>query len=202
MIVLRTDIITSMARVERPDDGRSRSVQTTSPIFQRQLEMNNLIYLHRQIRRIPSKCLNSTRSITIRFLQSISIAFGSQSTYKKFSSLLPIANTIYSFSLLASFFYLEKCGALRNKPIVTPPRVPATGIVAIHDNKSRPTRCQLTAFNVPLHSPTPTVAPVMHIEVDTGNENCEKRRTVMAAPISMEHPLLGEWYVILLPMTV
>jgi hypothetical protein len=42
----------------------------------------------------------------------------------------------------------------------------------------------------------------MHMLVDTGRENCEKTSTVMAAPISIEHPLLGEWYVILLPMTV
>lgn len=56
-----------------------------------------------------------------------------------------------------------------------------------------PTRCQLTAFNVPLQRPTPTVAPVIHIEVETGSEYCEKTSTVMAAPISIEEPLLGEW---------
>jgi hypothetical protein len=43
---------------------------------------------------------------------------------------------------------------------------------------------------------------VIHIEVETGREYCEKTRTVTAAPISIEQPLLGEWYVILLPMTV
>jgi hypothetical protein len=42
----------------------------------------------------------------------------------------------------------------------------------------------------------------MHMDVETGSENCEKTRTVMAAPISMEQPLLGEWYVILFPMTI
>lgn len=84
----------------------------------------------------------------------------------------------------------------------TPPSVPAIGIVRIHASRSKPTRWKLTAFKVPLQRPTPTVAPVMHIEVETGREYCEKRRTVMAAPISMEQPLLGEWYVILLPMTV
>jgi hypothetical protein len=29
---------------------------------------------------------------------------------------------------------------------------------------------------------------VMHMEVETGRENCEKTRTVMAAPISIEDP--------------
>jgi hypothetical protein len=91
---------------------------------------------------------------------------------------------------------------LTNKAISIPPRVPAIGIVKIHAVTRRPTRCQLTALIVPLQRPTPTVAPVMHIEVDTGSEYCEKRRTVIAAPISIEQPLLGEWYVSLLPMTV
>lgn len=35
--------------------------------------------------------------------------------------------------------------------------------------------------------------PVMHIEVETGSENWEKMRTVMAADSSMEQPRLGEW---------
>jgi hypothetical protein len=39
----------------------------------------------------------------------------------------------------------------------------------------------------------------MHMDVETGSEYCEKMRTVSAAPISIEQPLLGEWYVILLP---
>ena len=56
-------------------------------------------------------------------------------------------------------------------------------------NTNSPTRCQLTALYVPLHRPTPTVAPVMHMDVETGRENCEKRRTVMAAPISIEQPV-------------
>ena len=70
----------------------------------------------------------------------------------------------------------------------TPPIVPAMGMVATHERKRRPTRWKLIAFKVPLQRPTPTVAPVMHIEVDTGRENCEKVRTVMAAPISIEEP--------------
>ena len=74
-------------------------------------------------------------------------------------------------------------------PMSTPPIVPATGIVMIHDNTSRPTRWKLTALRVPLQRPTPTVAPVMHIEVETGREYCENRSTVIAAPISMEEPL-------------
>ncbi len=41
----------------------------------------------------------------------------------------------------------------------------------------------------------------MHMDVDTGSEYCEKMRMVMAAPISMDEPRLGEWYVSLLPMT-
>ena len=72
--------------------------------------------------------------------------------------------------------------------MITPPRVPAMGMVAIHERRRRPTRWKLTAFKVPLQRPTPTVAPVMHIEVETGRENCEKTRTVMAAPISIEQP--------------
>jgi len=70
----------------------------------------------------------------------------------------------------------------------TPPRVPAMGMVAIHESRRRPTRWKLTALKVPLQSPTPTVTPVMHIEVETGRENCEKTRTVIAAPISMDEP--------------
>lgn len=52
-------------------------------------------------------------------------------------------------------------------------------------NKS-PTRCQLTALKVPLQRPTPTVAPVMHMDVETGSLYCEKMRMVMAAPVSKE----------------
>lgn len=77
-------------------------------------------------------------------------------------------------------------------PMRTPPMVPATGMVMIHEKTKRPTRCQLTALIVPLQRPTPTVAPVMHIEVETGREYCEKTRTVIAAPISIELPRLGE----------
>lgn len=69
-----------------------------------------------------------------------------------------------------------------------PPMVPAMGMVMIQEKTRRPTRCQLTALMVPLQRPTPTVAPVMHIEVETGSEYCEKIRTVRAAPISMEQP--------------
>ena len=72
--------------------------------------------------------------------------------------------------------------------MITPPRVPTTVMVAIHDRRSRATRCQLTAFKVPLQRPTPTVAPVVHIEVETGREYCEKTRTVKAAPTSMDEP--------------
>jgi hypothetical protein len=69
-----------------------------------------------------------------------------------------------------------------------PPSVPAMGIVITHPNMSSPTRCQFTARREPLQRPTPTVAPVMHMEVDTGREYWEKTRTVMAAPISIEEP--------------
>jgi hypothetical protein len=86
--------------------------------------------------------------------------------------------------------------------IKIPPIAPAMGIVTTHEKNKRPTRCQLTALNEPLQRPTPTVAPVIHIEVDTGSLYWEKMRMVMAAPISMEDPRDGEWYVILLPMTV
>lgn len=78
------------------------------------------------------------------------------------------------------------------RPIKTPPIVPATGMVMTHENINRKTRCQFTAFKVPLQSPTPTVAPVIHMDVETGREYCEKTRTVMAAPISMEQPREGE----------
>jgi hypothetical protein len=75
------------------------------------------------------------------------------------------------------------------------------GMVMIQEKKRRPTRCQFTALKVPLQSPTPTVAPVMHIDVDVGRRYCEKIRMVIAAPISMDDPREGEWYVILLPIT-
>lgn len=80
-----------------------------------------------------------------------------------------------------------------NKPIKTPPKVPAMGMVRIQAMTRSVIRCQLTAFTVPLHRPTPTVAPVMHMDVETGRENCENRSTVMAAPSSMDVPRLGEW---------
>ena len=67
------------------------------------------------------------------------------------------------------------------------------GIVRTHERKRRPTRCQFTALKVPLQRPTPTVAPVMHIEVDTGSLYCEKTRIVMAAPSSIDEPREGEW---------
>lgn len=70
----------------------------------------------------------------------------------------------------------------------TPPIVPATGIVMNQEKTRSPTRWKLTALIVPLQRPTPTVAPVMHMDVLTGREYCEKSRTVMAAPISMEEP--------------
>ena len=82
---------------------------------------------------------------------------------------------------------------MRNRPIRQPPRVPAIGIVMIQASSKRPTRWKLTALKEPLHRPTPTVAPVMHIEVETGREYWEKTRTVIAAPISIEEPRLGEW---------
>lgn len=78
-------------------------------------------------------------------------------------------------------------------PIRHPPMRPAMGMVMNHEKTKRPTRCQLTALKLPLQRPTPTVAPVMHMEVDTGREYWEKTRTVMAAPNSMEEPRLGEW---------
>jgi hypothetical protein len=56
----------------------------------------------------------------------------------------------------------------------------------------RPTRWKLTALRVPLQRPTPTVAPVMHMEVETGNLYWEKIKMVIEAPISIELPLLGE----------
>jgi hypothetical protein len=52
----------------------------------------------------------------------------------------------------------------------TPARVPAIGIVIIQARAKRPTRWKLTAFRVPLHNPTPTVAPVIHMDVETGRE--------------------------------
>ena len=70
--------------------------------------------------------------------------------------------------------------------------MPVVGIVMIQEKPKRLTRCQLTALQVPLDRPTPTVAPVIHMEVDTGSLHCEKRRIVMAAPIFMEDPREGE----------
>jgi hypothetical protein len=78
-------------------------------------------------------------------------------------------------------------------PIKMPPIRPAMGMVITHEKNRRPTRCQLTALKVPLQRPTPTVAPVMHMEVDTGSLYWEKMRMVMAAPISMDEPREGEW---------
>ena len=104
---------------------------------------------------------------------------------------------------LVHALYGAKWGALSIMAIIIPARVPAIGIVAIQEIPNSPTRCQLTALNVALlHRPTPMVAPVIHIDVETGRAYWEKTRTVMAAPISMDDPRDGEWYVILLPMTI
>ena len=86
-----------------------------------------------------------------------------------------------------------KWGALKTTPMMIPAMLPAIGIVAIQETSRRAIRCQLTAFVVPFIKPTPTVAPVMHIDVETGSEYWENMRMVMAAPISIEHPRLGEW---------
>lgn len=77
--------------------------------------------------------------------------------------------------------------------MVTPAMVPAIGMVMNQETTKRAIRCQLTARMDPLVRPTPTVAPVMHMEVETGSLYWEKTRTVMAAPISMEQPRDGEW---------
>lgn len=77
--------------------------------------------------------------------------------------------------------------------MIPPPINAAMGIVATHEMNRRPTRCQLTALKLPLQSPTPTVAPVMHMDVETGSLYCEKIKMVIAAPISMEDPREGEW---------
>lgn len=93
---------------------------------------------------------------------------------------------------LGDSLQLLKEGVLRARPMVQPPRRPAIGTVMNQDRMTRKTRCQLTALNLPLQRPTPIVAPVMHIVVDTGRLYCEKIMTVMAAPISIEEPRLGE----------
>jgi hypothetical protein len=94
------------------------------------------------------------------------------------------------FLLYAYFLYPGVFTARAMRP---PPIKPAIGIVMIHEKNNRPTRCQFTALNVPLHNPTPTVAPVMHIEVDTGSLYWEKMRIVIDAPISIDEPREGEW---------
>lgn len=86
--------------------------------------------------------------------------------------------------------------------MIPPPINPAMGMVTTHDKNKRPTLCQLTALREPLQRPTPTVAPVIHMDVETGSLYCENRRIVIAAPSSMDEPRDGEWYVSLLPMTV
>lgn len=77
--------------------------------------------------------------------------------------------------------------------MIPPPIRPAIGMVMTQEKKSRPTRCQFTALYVPLHRPTPTVAPVIHMDVETGSLYWEKMRMVIAAPISMDDPRDGEW---------
>jgi len=110
-------------------------------------------------------------------------------------------------------------GALRMKPVKQPAATPAMGIVAIHLNESARslregrnrktypakilTICsQLTALNPPDMTPTPAVAPTIHMVVDTGIPNWEARMTVMEAPNSIEKPRDGEWRVILLPREI
>lgn len=54
-------------------------------------------------------------------------------------------------------------------PIKQPERVPTMGMVRTQPRKIHPVAFQLTALRSPLHRPTPTVAPVMHIVVDCKN---------------------------------
>lgn len=58
---------------------------------------------------------------------------------------------------------------------------------------------QLIVRQVPLHRPTPTVAPVMHCVVLTGSASLVAMIIVTAAPSSMEKPRAGECRVILFP---
>jgi hypothetical protein len=93
---------------------------------------------------------------------------GYQSFYEKVSTNK--FNKFSQFVFKLSSQDDAKCGALRRIPMRTPPRVPAIGIVMIQENNRSPTRWKLMALRVPLQRPTPTVAPVMHIEVETGRE--------------------------------
>lgn len=58
---------------------------------------------------------------------------------------------------------------------------------------------QLIVLQVPLHRPTPTVAPVMHCVVLTGSASLVAMMIVTAAPSSIEKPRAGECRVILFP---
>jgi hypothetical protein len=88
--------------------------------------------------------------------------------------------------------------------------IPVTGGVATQAQKREPTCRKLTAFQgilngfhvMLLTSPTPTVAPVAHIELETGREYQLKIKTVMNVAICIETPLTGDGAVILLPITL
>ena len=106
------------------------------------------------------------------------------------------------------------------KPVKQPDSTPAKGIVAIQldgmsgctgsdrsENLTYPAKIlamcnQLTALNPPDKTPTPVVAPTIHMVVETGIPNWEARMTVMEAPNSIEKPRDGEWSVILLPSEI
>lgn len=72
-----------------------------------------------------------------------------------------------------------KCGALSTIAQTRPLIVPTTGTVRTHPAKIQATARQLTERRSPLQSATPTVAPVMHIVVETGMPYCDAR-TVQA----------------------
>jgi hypothetical protein len=88
-------------------------------------------------------------------------------------------------SLLVTLYH---DGALRMKPVKQPDRTPANGMVAIHLTDQRLAPCkrgrkitypakilticsQLTALNPPDMTPTPVVAPTIHMVVETGIPN-------------------------------
>ncbi len=73
-----------------------------------------------------------------------------------------------------------------------PAMIPAMGRVIIQPMYIQVTILQLMLLHVPLVSPTPTVAPVIHCVVEIGNPSRVARMTVIADPSSIENPREGE----------
>ena len=86
-------------------------------------------------------------------------------------------------------------------PIRHPETVAAMGTVMTQPRKIQPIARQFVARQSPLHRETPTVAPTIHIVVETGIPYWAARMTVIDEASSIEKPREGDMSVMRFPRT-